>query len=186
MTDYLLDTCLIDRMYQKSRVDVRARVDKIPAPKRLWISVITIGEFLCGHASVSNTDVVGQQEFRRWLSGEFDGFVKDVDESVSGTYGQFRAELLEKFPPPGGWGKKKKTPELCANVKGAALGIGENDLWLVAQAATNNFVLVTADKMDRLRNMFGGQVPIIYFPDDPARPAECSSAVPPSIAKAVA
>ncbi len=47
--------------------------------------------------------------------------------------------------------KKRRAEQLCDPITGRELGIDENDLWIVAQAAERNLVLVTHDKIVRIR-----------------------------------
>ena len=77
--------------------------------------------------------------------------VLDVSKHTAEPYGRTRAALLEKYGPKKGRGKKKRAEEVCDPTTGRELGIDENDLWIVAQAAERNLVLVTHDKLARIR-----------------------------------
>lgn len=74
-----------------------------------------------------------------------------VSHHTTEPYGRIRAALFERFPPKDRRSKAKRAEEMCDPTTGRELGIDENDLWIVAQAAERNFVLVTHDKMDRIR-----------------------------------
>lgn len=176
MSGFLLDTCTISKWFDKKRVDVDARVSSLGESNQLYVSAVSIGEFLCGQASQANTDVAAQSRFNAWLRDRFLDRIVDVTSGAAGEYGPLRALLLERYAPGGAWKNVKKRPERCLDVKGADLGIDENDLWLVAQAEAHNLTLVTMDRMTRITEVFGANVPIIYWPDDGTKPAECSPA----------
>jgi predicted nucleic acid-binding protein len=175
VSGFLLDTCTAGRWFNKDASDVDGRLKKLGDPE-VYLSAISVGEFLCGHASPSNTDQAMQAKFRAWINQEFKDFMVEVDQSAAESYGPFRSQLLEKYAPKNGWGKGKKRVEKCMDVTGQMLGIDENDLWLVAQTDAHNLTLITMDKMTNIRNAFGSVVPIIYWPENPAEPAEYSQA----------
>jgi len=54
---------------------------------------------------------------------------------------------------------------LCDPVAARELGIEEKDLWLVAQAAERNLVLVTSDKMTRIRDAVREEYPDLRIED---------------------
>jgi predicted nucleic acid-binding protein len=137
----------------------------------LFVSVISIGEIATGHASKFNKDPVNQADFRKWLKEKFAGRDLPVDSTDAEVYGAFRAKLFDMYPFEG----KKKRPERCKDVKGDLLQIDENDLWLVGQAANRKLTLLTADKMSKLRDVFGSDVAIVYWPPDDPHAAEIRS-----------
>jgi tRNA(fMet)-specific endonuclease VapC len=75
----------------------------------------------------------------------------EISRHTAEPYGRIRAHLVQQFPPRGGWTKKKRTEQMTDPLSAKELGIDENDLWLVAQAVERNLVLVTSDKMSRIR-----------------------------------
>jgi predicted nucleic acid-binding protein len=77
--------------------------------------------------------------------------VLKVSRHTAEPYGRIRAALFDKLGPKSRKSKKKRAEELCDPTTGRELGIDENDLWIVAQAAERNLVLVTHDKMVPIR-----------------------------------
>jgi len=175
VSGFLLDTCTAGRWFAKDASDVDGRLKKL-GDSELYLSVISVGEFLCGHSSPSNTDRVTQAKFRAWINQEFSDFMVDVDQSTAESYGPFRSQLINNHPPRGGWGNGKIRVEKCMDITGQLLGIDENDLWLVSQTDAHKLTLITMDKMSRLREVFGPTVPIIYWPVDATKPSEYSQA----------
>jgi len=146
---YLLDTCTICYWFDELRA-VTVAADARAADSPLYVSAIMLGETEFGHAF--NPAGAGAKR------DEFVAFVRtqplqilQVSKHTTEPYGRIRAKLAEKFPPKGGWTKKKRPEQLYEPVAARELGIDENDLWIVAQSVERNLVLVTSDKMARIR-----------------------------------
>ncbi|MCY2952980.1 MAG: PIN domain-containing protein [Planctomycetota bacterium] len=155
MPGYLLDTQTISYWFdEKSEhfpaVEANARGRAADSP--LYVSAITLGEIEYGHAL--NPDGAGakRDEFLRLLRKELPQTL-EVSHDTAEPYGRVRAHLAQKFPPAGGWSKKKRAEQMYDPVAARELGIDENDLWLVAQAVERNLVLVSSDKMRRIREV---------------------------------
>ena len=74
-------------------------------------------------------------------------------------YGELRAKLFEKFAPKNN--KKGLRPEqLVDPITSLVLGIQENDLWITAQAMARNLILVTNDKLSRIKEVTGSDLRI--------------------------
>lgn len=153
MPGYLLDTMIIrywfDRESGKYPI-VQAAAEERRGNYPLYVSAITLGEIEHGHAA--NPGGAGPTR------DEFVGFVREalpqilpVSRHTAEPYGRIRAELFEKFAPKSKKSKKRRAEEMCDPTTGRELGIDENDLWIVAQAAERNLVLVTHDKLVRIR-----------------------------------
>ncbi len=154
MAGYLIDTQTIRYWFDRasaSHAPVQAaaearRSDDAP----LYISAISLGEIQYGHEA----EPAGASPVR----DSFVQFVRDklpqvltVSRHTAEPYGRIRAILFEMFGPRSRRSKKKRAEELCDPTTGRELGIDENDLWIVAQAAERNLVLVTHDKIVRIR-----------------------------------
>ena len=104
-----------------------------------------------------------------------DEFVKFVNERLpqilpvskhtAEPYGQIRAKLYDRLPPQGGWTKKRRPEQLYDPIAARELGIDENDLWIVAQALERNLILVTSDKMRKIREAVIGIAPSFAIED---------------------
>ncbi|MCX7427575.1 MAG: PIN domain-containing protein [Planctomycetia bacterium] len=154
MQGYLLDTNMLAYWFDEERREHEKVVDRIDAlgpSAPLGISAISLGETEYGHRCVSDADTAVQFAFRRFVNARVPR-VLTIQRSTSTYYGQIRARLFNKFAPRNG--KKRLRPcQLVDPLTAKCLGIQENDLWIAAQAYESNLVLVTHDKMDRLREV---------------------------------
>ncbi len=154
---YLLDTCIISYWYDERRKQhphVVARIETLPDETPLRISSITLGEVEYGHRAESPTmDTPVQVVYREFIANRLPNAL-NISRGTAFYYGRIRARLFEKFI-----GKRKRKhlrPEQATDpVTGKELGIDENDLWIAAQAAERNLVLVTSDAMHHIRAIVG-------------------------------
>jgi len=152
MPGYLLDTQTIRYWFdgKSGRFPVvEAAASQRAAHAPLYVSSITLGEIEYGHAANPAGAGTRRDDFLRFLRGQLPQ-VLEVSRHAAEPYGAIRAQLVSKFPPPGGWGKKKRMENIYEPVAARELGIDENDLWLVAQSIERNLVLVSSDKMRRI------------------------------------
>ena len=153
MPGYLLDTQTITYWFdgpsgRYPAVDAKAR--QLPAESPLYISAITLGEIEYGHAVDPAGAGTKRSDFLKFIRQELPQ-VLNISHHTTESYGRVRARLVEKVPPPGGWGKKRRAEQMYDPVAARELGIDENDLWIVAQAIERNLVLVTHDRMKRIK-----------------------------------
>lgn len=153
MPGYLIDTQTITYWFDGESGNypaVQAAAEKRRGNHPLYVSAITLGEIEYGHAL--NLTEVGprRDEFARFVSETLPQ-VLDVDRHTTEPYGRIRAVLFQRFAPKSKKSKAKRAEELCDPTTGRELGIDENDLWIVAQAAERNLVLVTHDRLVRIR-----------------------------------
>jgi tRNA(fMet)-specific endonuclease VapC len=149
---YLLDTNIVvywfDARLPQYR-PVNQRIHERPEGSPLAISAISSGEIEYGHRAVSAVNTPIQEAFLTFIERELP-MVLEVRKTTRLSYGWLRARLIAGYAPKNR--KKKLRPEqLVDPVTGKELGIDENDLWIAAQALEHNLVLVTADKMERIR-----------------------------------
>lgn len=119
----------------------------------VFLSVITVAEVESGLARPHKLEIEEIQAIRRGLS-RFP--VMAIDRHVAEPYGQLRAWLVQRYGPPAGRRKIRSLSELADPATDISLGIQENDLWLASQAISTSSVLVTADKLTRLREAATG------------------------------
>ncbi len=154
MPGYLIDTQTITYWFdgKSGRYPVvqAAAEARRSADAPLYLSAISLGEIQYGHAA--------EPAGAGWVRESFVKFVRDkfpqvlrVSRHTAEPYGQIKAILFEMFGPESRKSKKKRPEELCDPTTGRELRIDENDLWIVAQAAERNLVLVTHDKIVRIR-----------------------------------
>jgi tRNA(fMet)-specific endonuclease VapC len=151
---YLLDTNILDYWRDSNSPEhgaVIRRLDSVDPDAPLTISAVAWGEIEYGHRCVSLSDTPIQAQFRRFLEERVPR-VLDIRKTTAVYYGQLRKKLFGKFAPRG---KKKglRPEQLVDPLTAAKLGIQENDLWIAAQAMEHNLVLVTHDRMTRIREV---------------------------------
>jgi predicted nucleic acid-binding protein len=154
VADYLLDTNILSYWYnttcdQHSRVVVRVNGARQPEPQtnyesRLFVSIVTLGEIEYGHRVAHAPDPVKQAAYIKFV-GEQCPVVLEMTKHVAEHYGEMRAWLFNNCGPKKKKSKGMRAEELVDPSTGVELGIGENDLWIAAQAKTHNLVLVTHD-----------------------------------------
>ena len=151
---YLMDTGIVVHYFSR-QVNVIARIESLPDDSMLFISAITRGELEFGHCRTTSTDHERRAEFDRFVRDEFrDRFIISVTKDTGMYYGDLKAKLFATYPPQN---RRINHPEtLFDPVTGSELGIDENDLWIAAQAIEHNLVLVTADKMEKIKTVAGG------------------------------
>jgi predicted nucleic acid-binding protein len=151
---YLLDTQTICYWFDGAAGQfpkVVAVVDQLPAETPLYVSAITIGEISFGHAINPKGGGTKRSDFERFVQSKLPQTL-GVSKHTAEPYGKVRATLAEKYPPPGGWKDKRRAEQMTDPATGRELGIDENDLWIVAQAIERGLVLVTSDKMTKIRD----------------------------------
>lgn len=156
MDGYLIDTNIVNFWHNSGlleHVNVMARVTSLPAGTPFYISVVTIGEIYFGHRSTSNPDRAKQQALERFVQIQFPNPLP-ISQHTPQYYAEIRYRLFHKYPPAS---KKHRRPEQCLEpVTALELGIDENDLWIASQAVEHRLVLVTHDRMARIRDVTSG------------------------------
>ena len=153
MHGYLLDTNTIRNWFDGDAgrfPAVKTAADSRAADSPLYVSAITLGEIEFGHALNPSGAGAKRDEFVGFVGRQLTQILQ-VSKHTAEPYGHIRARLAQKFPPKGGWTKKIRPEQFYNPIAARELGIDENDLWIVAQAAERNLVLVTSDKMMRIR-----------------------------------
>ena len=116
----------------------------------LLMSAISRGELEYGHALAA-----GPAGTRQALVKFLDALPAPiaVTHHTAAIYGVLRARLADQFPPVNGWktNKKRRSEQLYDPLAGRELGIDENDLWIASQAIELGLILVTNDKMTRIK-----------------------------------
>ncbi len=160
MRGYLLDTCIVCLWHETNRPEyprIGSRIRALPSGAPLRISVITLGEIEYGHRCVSSSDSEPQAQFKKFVHEKFP-VVLDIKPSTVKYYGELRAEVFKKFAPAESRRKGLRPEQLVDPASSQELGIQENDLWIAALAYEHNLVLVTHDKMIRVRDVASGMV----------------------------
>ena len=163
---YLLDTNAASMMFRAKSGDldekcqsVWRRAQEVNERGLLFICAATVGEIEYGLHVSNQPNQVMHTELRDFLQSF--PIIYPMDRHVaSECYSKLRAQLFKKYARKTVSGRiKDKWPEEITDPTNAkTLGIQENDLWIVAVAMTTDLIVVTADKMHRLRKIVGSKV----------------------------
>lgn len=120
----------------------------------VFVPCVVIGEVRYGCQVVFKKDVQRQNEIEKRIK-TFDKSIKNIGKHTTIPYSKIRAELFRKFGTKDAKNRiKEKLPEELIDIStGKSLGIDENDLWICAIAVEYNLVLVTLDKMTRIKDV---------------------------------
>lgn len=118
----------------------------------VFVSAITLGEVAYGLGVSPAIDPQRHAQVRAAMTGYE---VLRIDHHTGETYGVIRAALFARYSPRDVRGRlQKKTPEdLVEPTTGKALGIQENDLWIVSTAVQYDLQLVTSDRAEGMRRV---------------------------------
>ena len=153
MHGYLLDTNIVRYWFDERRPEhqrVLQHIQELDEPP-LMISAITLGEIEYG-LQVTRSDTFKQEAYLAFISTNLP-MVLDITKTTRIYYGSLRASVFEKYAPNERRRRGLRPEQLIDPVTSRELGIQENDLWIAAQALEYNLVLVTNDKMDRIRDV---------------------------------
>lgn len=155
MRGYLLDTQTVCYWFDEDadeHTNVNDHIRAVPAETPINMSVVTIGEIEYGLLLTDQPDEEKQSELRAFIQERFPEPL-EISRFTPIYYAEIRAKLFAKYPPHG----RKKRPEKCFDPETASeLGIDENDLWIASQAYEHGLVLVTNDKMKKIREVADG------------------------------
>jgi predicted nucleic acid-binding protein len=156
MRDFLIDTNIWEYWFNPAREpehshvlkrisELKKRCERTEFSFRIWISCVTWGELEYGYQVQTKKERSLETPFRRFIHGiapkEF-----FIDRHVAHDYGRIRARLFNKYGPSEKKKKGRRPEQLIDPATSLELQIQENDLWLVAQAITRDFVFVTNDR----------------------------------------
>ena len=172
MRDFLLDTQIVRYWYDEQYAQhaavlgnielLRKQARSLEYEPRLLVSVVTLGEIEFGHRVQTGDFATHEEAYIQFVHQELPARLELTEDAVT-AYGEIRARVFNKFAP----GEKRKRgmrPEQLTNpITSLELGIQENDLWLWAQAVGYGMVLVTNDKMARIREVSKGMEPALLI-----------------------
>ncbi len=178
MRDYLLDINIWEYWFnpakQPEHVRVLKRVSELAeqcertrSPFRVWISSVTWGELEYGYQVQLQEARSLETSFRQFIHGiapkEF-----LIDKHVTHDYGRIRARLFEKYGPKEKKKKGLRPEQLVDPVTSLQLKIQENDLWIVSQAITRDFIFVTNDSrsLRPIVEVAGNELHVEYWAEE--------------------
>lgn len=146
ITGYLFDNNALAHWFSENKCFCQ-RVQALPPQSLIYTSAVILGEITYAHLISPTTDLQKRRDYEQFVRSKFHHRILPVTHHTIDSYAYLRSNL---FNVTGS--KTSKRPELWEDpATGAALGIEENDLWLAAQSIEHNLVLVTNDKMNRIR-----------------------------------
>lgn len=142
---YLLDTNHCSFIIIQKDTAVINKLASLPKDTIIAINSIIYGELiLMAEKSINkkeNTDLI--ESFAKSL------IIHPIDKDTSKIYGQFHAEIIDKFAPKDKNGRRK------FQIKD--IGIYSNDLWIACTAIQHNLTIVSEDsdfqKMSTVRSL---------------------------------
>lgn len=178
MRDYLLDTNIWEYWFNPKRQPehghvlkhvsgLQERCERTKSPFRVWISSITLGELEYGYCVQLQDERSLETSFRQFIHGIAPKEYL-IDKHVTRDYGRIRARLFEKYGPKEKKKKGLRPEQLIDPVTSLQLKIQENDLWIVSQAVTRDFVLVTNDRksLRPLKEVLGDELLLENWADE--------------------
>lgn len=155
---YLLDTNIASALFDKQCPDHSKALiftnNAANAGDRIFISRFVVAEIEYGIAIHPNLDTVRTEQLRKSMDSYTS--IKELAKWTTPCYADIRAALFNKFGERIAKGKVKKVrPEsLIDKTTSQTLSIQENDLWMAAIAVEHNMILVSEDKMSRLKEAY--------------------------------
>ncbi len=155
MRDFLIDTNIWGYWFNPNKEPLHSNVLKRVAelkhqsengnnPFKVWISSVTWGEIEFGYRVQTKKDSSLETQFRQFIN-DIAPIEFQIDKHVTLQYGRIRAMLFEKFGPKDKRINGRRPEQLIDPVTSLQLKVQENDLWIVSQAITRDFTLVTND-----------------------------------------
>jgi len=152
MTDaYLLDTNVICALADPSHKNHPAALARFRQVGQQFVLVPTmaVAEIEFGMERAANVKPEKREELRKFIR-QFEPL--PFDSGCIEPYAAVRAELWRTHGTPKGSSFREKSPEdLTDKVTGKELGIDEPDLIIASVALAQNLVLVTEDRMKRVK-----------------------------------
>lgn len=156
MRDFLIDTNIWEYWFNPKRepqhskvlkrvIELRRLYENNKKSFRVWISSVTWGEIEFGYQWQKKNDNSLETQFRQFIH-DIAPMEFIIDKHVTPEYGRIRTMLFEKFGPRDKRIKGLRSEQLIDPVSSLQLKIQENDLWIVSQAITRDFTLVTNDR----------------------------------------
>jgi len=150
MECYLFDTNIWSDWYENDG-DIIRRVERLGKSDRIILSSVVWGEAVYGANTQPQGDAFDFSKYSKLIKSKSSPVICDINEHTAEIYGKLRAELFDQYAPRPTRTKGMRPEQLKDPISSKELGIQENDLWLVAQAIAYNYILVTRDKMAKIK-----------------------------------
>lgn len=155
MDDYLLDTVVISALLEpKHRFHelAKAAIAEIPGQATQYVSAVTLAELSFGAKLHEASGGMSMEKLTNIISDAATYDILQITKHTAEEYAQLKVNIAKRYLKDILKGRKKYLDDWIDAVTDKTLQIGENDLWICAQARERNLILVTADeRMDRIR-----------------------------------
>lgn len=148
----LLDTSFISNRWMPDRVGHQRAVQWFndqPAGDEQRMSVITLGEFELGAALIKAVKGSIPTNIALTIRRAAELRLVEITKHTAAAYAEVKSRVALRFMPrrikENSRNRLKFPEDWIDEVSGKNLQIGENDLWICAQALEHNFRLVTFD-----------------------------------------
>ncbi|MEK6286680.1 MAG: type II toxin-antitoxin system VapC family toxin [Acidobacteriota bacterium] len=160
MKSYLLDTniasALWDELNRNHDDALRFVQSAALSSDFIYVSRITVAEIEYGYKLYASK----HPDRRRKADEAMRAFkaIKEIGKDTTEPYSDIRAALFTRFAPRDSKDRIRNVrPETMVDKTTAVLlGIQENDLWIAAIAIEYNMILVSGDRMNRIREVWPG------------------------------
>jgi tRNA(fMet)-specific endonuclease VapC len=155
MKVYIFDTNIASALWDKKNTYYEAANDFINSlnpTDRIVISCTALAEIKYGHKVFSSSD----EKRRKKIEEAINSYkVIGIDKHTADPYSEIRSNLFKKYGTKDIRGKiREKQPEnLIDRTTSSQLGIQENDIWIAAIAVQYNMILVSSDRMKRIKDI---------------------------------
>jgi predicted nucleic acid-binding protein len=139
---YLLDTNHISA-WEREEPTFMKHLRDVPPDNILWVCPIALGEIECGLRITATTNQQRRAECRRFIEERVVSFVWPIDITTRDSYADIMERIWRMHPP--GKGSIKTQHHL------SSLSVDVNDVWIAAVAFERGLILLTSDRMEKIR-----------------------------------
>jgi predicted nucleic acid-binding protein len=148
MSGHLIDTSVLSAYYRPAHPKhgaVAATLEALPTNALQLVSVVTLAEVMYGLALAERISGKSLPELRELVQRIATHAHLEISHHTSAAYADLKARVAASCLKPG----KRKLPryleEWVSSASSQKLQVGENDLWIAAQAKERDLTIVTCD-----------------------------------------
>lgn len=158
MDAYLLDTTILTVFLDSSHpkhAEISQALNALPSAAPQYVSVVALAELRFGADLAAVLGKGDLQQLKKKIQVASTYAELDITHHTATAYAELKASLAVKYLANP---LRRKRPPYLENwidqATSKALGVGENDLWMCAQAKERDLVFVTTDKkMQRIADV---------------------------------
>jgi predicted nucleic acid-binding protein len=152
--DYLLDTSILSVLldpHRKFHAAVKAAIAAFPAEASQSISSIALAELIFGAKLLEASGAMPFERLLKIIADARTYRVMEITRHTCDEYAELKVNIARTYLNDILKDRRRYIEDWIDKVTCKILQIGENDLWMCAQARERNLVLVTADgRMERI------------------------------------